>query len=916
MRSKFWALLLSIMMVVTMMPASAFAGNGGGNGGGSGSASGTADHIDIGMQLSAKLTIGEETINQTVSLTEADIKSDSFTITAEQNGTAYTGFTVNKNNITTSEGQSGIKQYRISGSYPVGTKDNPVYYTVTLSKTVVFKSEAGEEYSVPMQFTATFSYWDPDNDCPGIQKRDADGSPSSFSNNAGLDFTLGSGAKSKGVVSIQKSVVDNNGETLAAENKSYTFNIYQENDSENPVDTVVINPGNAGIGIGSTNLDYGTYTISEVVPEGDSINGYNYSSTIIKINGTETNSFTLDKEKKEVSVTAVNVYAPEKPETINVSVKKEWADNNNQDGIRPDEVEVQLLAEGEEYGDTVFLNDDNNWSYTFTNLPKYIDGDIVTYTVTEVDLSEKYIPSIELSEDRSTIIITNTHEPETIDVKGYKIWKDANNQDGLRPTTVVLGLYANDGEEPVAKQTVSGDGDKWEYVFTGLPKYENGSEIKYTVKEESVISGYDVSYDGTNVINTHEPAKTSVSGSKSWKDNGNQDGKRPKAITINLLANGNRTDITKTVTAEDEWQWTFTGLDKFSNGEEIVYTFEEVAVDDYSTTYSEDGKTVINSYTPEQTSVSVSKTWVDDYDRDGIRPDSVTVELYADGEPTGKTEKLSEDNQWITSFTGLDKYRDGGIEIGYTIVEEEVSGYTADITGDATNGFIVTNTHEAEKTSVSGSKEWDDSDNQDGIRPEAITVNLLANGQEIRQAVVTEEDNWSWNFDNLYKNENGDEIEYTITEDEIAGYTTEINGYDITNSHAVESTGFTITKNWEGDKESDRPDSITVNILADGEVCETVELTEADGWAYEVIDMVKYREGEVGEAVEYTVEEETVDGYKAKIVGFDITNIKKDNGGTETKTGDDFNPWIFAGLAFIALLAVLAVIFTRRQRQR
>ncbi|MFR5149640.1 MAG: Cna B-type domain-containing protein [Ruminococcus sp.] len=45
--------------------------------------------------------------------------------------------------------------------------------------------------------------------------------------------------------------------------------------------------------------------------------------------------------------------------------------------------------------------------------------------------------------------------------------------------------------------------------------------------------------------------------------------------------------------------------------------------------------TPTNTYAPEETSVSVRKVWDDSSNQDGIRPASVTVQLYADGKANG-----------------------------------------------------------------------------------------------------------------------------------------------------------------------------------------------------------------------------------------------------------------------------------------
>ncbi|WP_191990149.1 Cna B-type domain-containing protein, partial [Ligilactobacillus salivarius] len=83
----------------------------------------------------------------------------------------------------------------------------------------------------------------------------------------------------------------------------------------------------------------------------------------------------------------------------------------------------------------------------------------------------------------------------------------------------------------------------------------------------------------------------------------------------------------------------------------------------------------------------------------------------------------------------------------------------------------------------SGTKTWNDNNNQDGIRPSSITVNLLANGQQVASKKVSASDNWQYSFDNLAAYANGKKITYTVTEDAVAGYTSTVDGYNITNTH-------------------------------------------------------------------------------------------------------------------------------------
>ncbi|BAK27437.1 Cna B-type domain-containing protein [Streptococcus gallolyticus subsp. gallolyticus] len=402
-----------------------------------------------------------------------------------------------------------------------------------------------------------------------------------------------------------------------------------------------------------------TYTVEEV----SAVDGYATTTGVVE-NG---------------NVTITNVH---NPSTTSLKVDKVWNDNDDQDGLRPTSVTINLLANGEVV-DTVDVtpNADGDWTYTFTDLAEYSNGEKVTYTVEEVNTPEGYTSSV----DGTTI--TNTHTPETTEVSGTKVWDDNNDQDGLRPDSIIVNLLANG--EVVASQTVTADND-WNYAFTDLPKYDNGNEIVYTVDEATTPDGYTSSVDGTTITNTHTPETTEVSGTKTWADNDDQDGKRPASITVNLLANGTVVD-TKTVTADDNWSYSFTDLPKYDNGNEITYTVTEDTVADYTTTY--DGYNITNSYTPGETSITVTKVWDDNNDQDGIRPDAIQVQLYANGEKSGDVITLTVADNWTYTWTGLAE-KANKKTITYTVEEvSAVDGYTATV-GEVDNGNVtITNTH-------------------------------------------------------------------------------------------------------------------------------------------------------------------------------------------------------------------------------
>ena len=587
-----------------------------------------------------------------------------------------------------------------------------------------------------------------------------------------------------------------------------------------------------------------------------------YSVDEVSVPGGYTKTVTANENKTEYTIT--NTHETEKTEA---TVKKVWNDSNNQDGTRPVELTVNLMN-GNAVVDTVTLKEANDWSATVGNLEKKAGGKDIEYTWTEGSMPEGY-KLTDTRKNGTVTTLTNTYAPEKVSITGTKTWNDANNQDGKRPTSIKISLFANGN---VVKSLDVTAATNWTYSFTDLPKYEAGTEIKYTVGEEAVAD-YETKVEGYNITNTHKPATLDITGTKTWNDSNNQDGKRPKSITVNLLANGIITD-TKTVTADDNWTYSFTDLPKYANGQEITYTVSELTVPGYTTTI-DDNYNITNSYTPGETSASVTKIWDDADNQDGIRPESITVALLANGTPTNKTVTLTAANNWTQTITGLPEKADGEY-ITYTWTEVNVpEGYS--LTGTSKNETVttLTNTHTPELTSITGTKTWKDADNQDGKRPESITVNLFADGTKLKsQSVSADADgNWSYSFTDLPKYANGQEITYTVTEDAVDGYTTESDGYNFINTHQPETTEITGTKTWNDANNQDgkRPESITVILLANGteKTRQAVTADEAGNWTYTFKDLPKYANGQ---EITYTVAEEEVTDYTTTYDGSNITN--------------------------------------------
>ncbi|NLX83673.1 MAG: Cna B-type domain-containing protein [Clostridiales bacterium] len=315
------------------------------------------------------------------------------------------------------------------------------------------------------------------------------------------------------------------------------------------------------------------------------------------------------------------------------------------------------------------------------------------------------------------------------------------------------------------------------------------------------------------------------------------------------------------------WQAVADGTEEEPQGEAFT-------TDELRTLYTSTVHGPLETYVWQRTQreVSVTKKWEDADNQGNMRPTNVIISLLADGVDTGKTLVLDADNAWAGAFEGLYNYSPAEVEIDYTIKEMPVApGYQSDITGDATAGFTVTNSYTPVTLTVSGSKSWDDKDNQDGKRPDTITIRLMKNGTELDSKTVTAAEGWAWEFANLPQYEAGKEVVYTIKEDAVSGYTSSIQDYDVTNSYSSVTLTVSGSKTWDDEDNQDgkRPASITIRLIKNGTELDSKTVTATEGWAWEFANLPQY---EAGEEVVYTIKEDAVPNYTTNIQGYNVTN--------------------------------------------
>ncbi len=620
----------------------------------------------------------------------------------------------------------------------------------------------------------------------------------------------------KGSLTIIKNVTGENDDfagtfyfTVTQGNKYSSYKYYDLNGNASSSKKVLaLEYANKAGSITLNNLSVGTYEVTEVADaKGTAIkNATKFPYTVSKIKGSvevvagNAVEYTVTNSKGELKVSA--------------TVKKVWNDGNNRDGKRPENLKVDLKK-----GDTVIkevtLNAGNNWTATVTDLEEKENGQTIDYTWSEKDLPEGYSLT-STNKEGSITTLTNSYTPGKVSATVKKIWNDGNNQDGKRPENLKVELKKGD---TVVKEVTLNAGNNWTATVTDLEEKENGQTIDYTWSEKDLPEGYSLTSTDkegsiTTLTNTYFIETIKIEGTKTWSDGGNQDGSRPSSITVNLLANGTKV-ASKEVTAKDNWKYSFTDLPKYENGIAINYTVTEDAVAGYSTTIN--GYDITNSYTPGQTSVTVTKAWVDNDNKGNKRPSEIKVQLYADGRESGSSVTLNEANKWTYTWTGLDE-KNGGTTIAYTVKEiGTVDGYEASVSGDARTGYTITNTLKSGTLEIVKSITGDISDSAlTAEQKAAMTFTVIGPDGYSETVHYSDFVNGKYTFQNLPLGE------YIVTETNA-----DMEGYKLTTTYSVDGGKVTVTNK----------ETATITITNDYTKTKdvSVKISKVDADTYEVL---------------------------------------------------------------------------------
>jgi LPXTG-motif cell wall-anchored protein len=523
-----------------------------------------------------------------------------------------------------------------------------------------------------------------------------------------------------------------------------------------------------------------------------------------------------------------------------------------------------------------------------------VDGSIIADTVLvnaethrwDLQANETVVPIIKLAAMNHLLSL------DTTTVSGTKTWDDYDNKFNTRPTSITVQLLQN-GEVFQTKTVTPNKEGEWHYEFTDLPTTdESGQTYDYAI-QETPVEGYTTKVNGYDLVNTYRNTETTeVSGTKTWNDYDNKFNTRPESITVKLIQNDK--EINKQVVKSDNhgnWTYRFDKLPKYdAEGKVYTYTIQEENVPEYTTKVN--GYDLVNTYrNTETTEISGTKTWNDYENKFNTRPESITVKLIQNDKEIDKQVVKSDNHgNWTYRFDKLPKYDAEGKVYTYTIQEENVPEYTTKV-----NGYDLVNTYRnTETTEVSGTKTWNDNDNKFNTRPESITVKLMRNGEKYAEKNVKSDNhgNWTYRFDKLPKYDaKGKAYTYTIQEENVPGYISEVNGYDLVNTETTTVSG---RKTWnDNDNQfNTRPENITVKLMRNGEKYaeKNVKSDNHGNWTYRFDKLPKY--DAKGKAYTYTIQEEKVSGYTTKVNGYDLVNTYRNTETTEvsgTKTWNDYD---------------------------
>lgn len=320
---------------------------------------------------------------------------------------------------------------------------------------------------------------------------------------------------------------------------------------------------------------------------------------------------------------------------------------------------------------------------------------------------------------------------------------------------------------------------------------------------------------------------------------------------------------------------------KDEEGTNIVYRVTADAPEEYTakvTGSADDGFVVTYTHEIAKTSVTASVEWDDADDKDGIRPKSVSFQLKADGENVGDAITVNAGSNWTKTWEDLPEKK-AGKALTYTVevsdIPTEEDQYTVTTSGDAASGFVFKASHVSTSVEIPVSVTWDDAENQDGARIEAVEAELYANGEATGNKVtLNAENNWTAKFASVDVKKDGTRIKYEVKGTEADGYDVSVagdildeKGLVLTYKHipAVVNVSARVSWNDANNQDGIRPTDTLVQLYADGTALGDKAVIESNKeWTKTWSNLPKYK---AGKEIAYNVIAYAVSGYTVKVTG-------------------------------------------------
>ncbi|MBP3541738.1 MAG: BspA family leucine-rich repeat surface protein [Clostridia bacterium] len=377
-------------------------------------------------------------------------------------------------------------------------------------------------------------------------------------------------------------------------------------------------------------------------------------------------------------------------DTTSHSISKNWLDDEDALGIRPDSITVELYQNKVKYSEAS-LTAESGWTYTFTNLPAF-DAQGMKYTY---EARELPVPGYSSSVNTQGNATTLTNSPLGV-MEITKTVTEGNLQKAF-PFTVTLsqgdqpvtGSFPAVGPDGALMATFGEDGAfhfKLKHGET-MRIYELPIGVNYAVAEttgdgyvgeltEGSAEGIILRNELIRVGFTNAAKTTSFTVKKIWEGGSG-------AITLTLYANGKKMDPQPKYTRDgdvytyenlrmyddDGFTIEYSAKEKYFEG--FVTIYENVSPHENTTNVVYNGGTIINRKV-RQAEFQVYKRWRGL--KENETPPAITLVLYCNGEKLDiKTPTPS--NGWYKYYDLPDQYK--GEPAVYTVMEEPLPGYEA-----------------------------------------------------------------------------------------------------------------------------------------------------------------------------------------------------------------------------------------------